>query len=69
MEETSEVISAVEATILQLLADGKRPKDIASTLHVTVNVVNIHLVRIREKYDATTTYNALATAMRQGIID
>jgi DNA-binding CsgD family transcriptional regulator len=69
MAETREVISDVEARILQFLADGKRPSDIASSLHLSINVVNIHLVRIREKYEAPTTYNALATAIRQGIID
>jgi len=69
MAETRDLISDVEARILQLLADGKRPKDIACSLHLTVNVVNIHLVRIREKYEAATTYNAVATAIRQGVID
>ncbi len=69
MMGTEENITPQEQRILQLLADGKRPKDIAVSLHLSINVVNIYLVRIREKYEATTTYNAIATAIRQGIID
>ena len=69
MVPTEDTLTEQELTVMQLLADGKRPKDIAIVLHVTENVVNIHLVRIREKLDSRTTYNALATVIRQGLID
>lgn len=69
MGTTEEFLTEEEVAVLQALADGKRPKDIAVSLKKSANVVNIHLVRIREKFDSRTTYNALATAIRQGIID
>lgn len=69
MPVTEENLTPQEQRILQLLADGNATKEVAKSLHLTVNTVTFYVYRIREKLDSPTTYNALATAMRQGIID
>lgn len=69
MAATDESLTPQEQRILQLFADGKPTKDVAVTMHLTVNTVKFYMFRIREKLEAPTTHNAIATALRQGIID
>jgi len=61
-----EKLSVTEIKILQYLADGERP---SVRLHYTDATVRQYLFLIREKMGVPTTYNAIATALRQGLID
>ena len=69
MMGTEDKITPQEQKILQLLADGKPTKYVAKSLNLKVETLTGYMIRIREKLDADTTYNAVATAIRQGIID
>lgn len=69
MMATDDILTAQEKRILQLIADGKAHKDIALCLHLKASSVTVYVDRIRDKMDVPNTYNAIATAIRQGIID
>jgi len=69
MAGTDESLTEQEARILQLFADGKATKDVAKAMHLTVSTVTFYMYRIREKMEVPTNTNAVATALRQGIID
>ena len=64
-----EELSAKEVKILQLLADGKTARDAAQELHLTDGTIRQYAIRIREKTGSPTTMNAMATALRRGLID
>jgi DNA-binding NarL/FixJ family response regulator len=66
MAITEEKLTEKEVRILQSLADGERPSEKLPLAHQTVRK---YLVRIREKLDARTTCNAVASAVRRGIVD
>jgi DNA-binding NarL/FixJ family response regulator len=69
MMGTDETITPQEQRILQLLADGKPTKEVAKAMHLTVSTVTFYMYRIREKMEVPTNTNAVATAIRRGIID
>lgn len=58
-----------EITVLQNLADGSDGKTVAKTMNVSYQRIRIVLCDIRKKLEAETTENAVATALRRGIID
>ncbi|OEK06295.1 response regulator transcription factor [Roseivirga misakiensis] len=57
-----------EFEIINLLADGNRAKDIASTLFVSEFTVRTHLKNILRKSQARNTTALVATCIRQGLI-
>lgn len=69
MATISDNLTEKELSILQHLADGKRPDDMQSRLHLKRNTIREYLRTIREKLDAPTTTNAACTAIRRGLID
>jgi len=69
MAATNESLTPQEAKLLQLFADGKATKEVAKSMHLTVSTVKFYMYRIREKMEVPTNTNAVATAIRQGIID
>lgn len=58
-----------EIVVLQLLADGKDTRTIAKSVAVSYQRTRKILCDIREKLEAERNENAVATALRQGIID
>jgi DNA-binding NarL/FixJ family response regulator len=65
----SECLSEREIKVLQSLADGKTLKSIARSLKLAQITVDKYAAEIRYKLDADTTPNAVATALRRGLID
>lgn len=57
-----------ETRLLTLLANGLSRKEIAEELHVALVTVKRSLEHIRVKLDADTTAQAVASAIRRGII-
>jgi DNA-binding NarL/FixJ family response regulator len=55
--------------ILQAVADGKNYRDIASSRGTTEQVVKNQMVRILRELRAENRVTAVATAIRQGLID
>jgi DNA-binding NarL/FixJ family response regulator len=58
-----------EIEVLQLLANGDSNETIASTLHIAPDTVRTHLRKAMTKLRCSTRTQAVATAMRQSLID
>jgi DNA-binding NarL/FixJ family response regulator len=55
-------------TILQLVAEGKSNKDIASELVISENTVKIHIRNILEKLHLQNRIQAAVYAVSQGLV-
>lgn len=61
-------LSAREFDVLQRLGDGESTAQIAATLFVSVNTVRNHVQSIMQKLGAHSRLEAVAIAVRQGLI-
>lgn len=61
-------LSPRELEVLELLATGAANKAIAQQLFLSVNTVRNHVQQILQKLDAHSKLEAVATAVREGII-
>lgn len=57
-----------EVEVLELLAQGKKDKEIASTLRISYRTAQVHIRSIYAKLDVHDRTAALSTAIRLGII-
>ena len=62
------VISEREKEVLQLLADGLAPAEVAERLYISVKTVKNHLTSIYQKLDSRDRTQAVVRAVRMGII-
>lgn len=62
------VLTEREREVLQLVADGRRPKEVAQQLEISVRTVNNHLAAVYRKLDARGRLDAVLLAARLGII-
>ena len=58
-----------EIEVVQRVADGEKLCDVAKQMKLHHVYTRHILLRVREKMKCETTYNLIATAIRQGIID
>ncbi len=58
-----------EIKIVQAVADGEKIADVAERMNLHYAYTKHILLRVRGKMGCETTYNLIATAIRQGIID
>jgi DNA-binding NarL/FixJ family response regulator len=65
---TDEALSDREAEVLRYVADGNRNQDIAERLFIAVETVKVHMKHIMEKLGANDRTQAVAIAVRRGII-
>ena len=63
-----EALTAREIEVLQQVAGGNRNKDIAERLFITEETVKVHIKHIMEKLGARDRTEAVAIALRRGII-
>ena len=63
-----EALTAREIEVLKHLAEGNRNKDIADRLFISEETVKVHIKHIMEKLDANDRTQAVAIAIRRGII-
>jgi two-component system response regulator NreC len=61
-------LSDRERQVLQLVAEGKTTKEIASMLGVSVNTAETHRTNLMEKLDIHDTAGLVRYAMRNGVI-
>jgi DNA-binding NarL/FixJ family response regulator len=66
--DTEPHLTEREREILQLIADGQRPKEVAARLEISVRTVNNHLAAVYRKLDAHGRLDAVLLAARLGII-
>ena len=64
----AETLSAREIEVLQLVSCGNRNRDIAEQLFITEETVKAHVKHIMEKLSARDRTQAVAIALRRGII-
>jgi DNA-binding NarL/FixJ family response regulator len=57
-----------ETEVLKHIAGGNRNRDIAEKLHISEETVKIHIKHIMDKLDASDRTQAVAIAIRRGII-
>jgi DNA-binding NarL/FixJ family response regulator len=65
---TDEAITAREVEVLQQVAGGNRNRDIAEKLFISEETVKVHIKHIMEKLGASDRTQAVAIAVRRGII-
>ena len=67
-ESSAATLSRREQEVLALLADGLVNKQIAARLGISTNTVKTHLELLFEKLGVTTRAEAVATAVKQGLL-
>ncbi len=65
---SDESLSAREIEVLQLVAGGNRNRDIAGRLFISEETVKVHVKHIMEKLGANDRTQAVAIALRRGIM-
>jgi DNA-binding NarL/FixJ family response regulator len=66
---SDEAITAREIEVLQQIAGGNRNRDIAEKLFISEETVKVHIKHIMEKLGASDRTQAVAIAVRRGIIN
>jgi DNA-binding NarL/FixJ family response regulator len=61
------VLTAREREVLQLIAEGKSTKQIASVLNVSVKTIETHRQQIMEKLDMHSIAQLTKYAIREGL--
>jgi DNA-binding NarL/FixJ family response regulator len=65
---SDEKLTAREVEVLQQVAGGNRNRDIAEMLSISEETVKVHLKHIMDKLGASDRTQAIAIAVRRGII-
>jgi DNA-binding NarL/FixJ family response regulator len=66
---SDEILTSREIEVLQRVAGGNRNRDIADLLFISEETVKVHIKHIMEKLGAKDRTQAIAMAVRRGIID
>jgi len=64
----SDTLSPRELQVLQLVAEGKTTKEVASLLNISVKTAESHRTRIMEKLDIHETASLVRYAIRRGLV-
>jgi DNA-binding NarL/FixJ family response regulator len=64
-----DLLTSREREVLQMIAEGKTNKEIATLLNLSVYTVDAHRGRIMEKLNLHTTSELVRFAMRKGLVD
>ena len=65
---SDEALTAREIDVLRLVASGNRNRDIAERLYISEETVKVHVKHIMDKLGAKDRTQAIAIAVRRGII-
>lgn len=68
-EQPAEVLSSRERQVLQLIAEGKSTKDVASLLGISVKTAESHRSRLMRKLDIHETASLVRYAVRRGLVE
>jgi len=63
-----DLLTSREREVLQLVAEGKTTKEIASLLGVSVKTAESHRTRVMQKLDIHETASLVRYAIRRGLI-
>lgn len=67
-EDSYELLSSREREVLQLIAEGKTNKEIASLIHLSLHTVETHRTHILQKLNLHSVPELILYAVRKGII-
>ncbi len=67
-ERPGDKLSPRERQVLQLIAEGKSTKDVATILGITVKTAESHRTRLMQKLDIHDTATLVLYAVRRGIV-
>jgi DNA-binding NarL/FixJ family response regulator len=67
-EMPRETLTSRERQVLQLIAEGKSTKDVASLLGISVKTAESHRTRLMQKLDIHETASLVRYAIRRGIV-
>lgn len=67
-ERPSDPLSSRERQVLQLIAEGKSTKDVASLLGISVKTAESHRSRLMKKLDIHETASLVRYAVRRGLV-
>lgn len=67
-EKSRDRLTLRERQVLQLIAEGKSTKDIASLLRISVKTAESHRTRLMQKLDIHETASLVLYAVRHGIV-
>lgn len=62
-------ITKKKKDILKMLANGKRPKDIAKDLNLAVGTINAHIRELKLILSAGTPTELITKSIKEGIIN
>lgn len=62
-------LTSREVQILQMLADGASPQEVAGRLFISPKTVRNHLSKVYDKLDVNSRSQAIVEALRLGVID
>jgi DNA-binding NarL/FixJ family response regulator len=65
---SDEALTTREVEVLQQIAGGNRNRDIAEKLFIAEETVKVHIKHVMEKLGAADRTQAVAIAVRRGII-
>jgi DNA-binding NarL/FixJ family response regulator len=65
-EPVFEALTAAERRVMEFLASGRKNREIAEKLHISVNTVRTHVQRILAKLGVTNRLQAVLLAQRWG---
>ncbi len=68
-EKSRDRLTLRERQVLQLIAEGKSTKDIASLLGISVKTAESHRTRLMQKLDIHETASLVRYAVRRGIVE
>jgi len=68
VEDSYDLLTAREREILQLIAEGKANKDVASHLNLSLHTVETHRTRMLQKLNLHSVPELILYAVRKGII-
>jgi DNA-binding NarL/FixJ family response regulator len=68
-DRAAQGLSAREQQILQLLADGRSPDEVAATLVISPKTVRNHLSRAYDKLGVDNRTQAIVVALQRGLIE
>lgn len=68
VEDDLALLTDREREVLQLIAEGKTNKEVASTLAVSINTVETHRKHIMEKLDLHNTAELVRFAIRKRLV-
>ena len=68
LDKKSDVLTLRERQVLQLIAEGKTTRDVASLLFISVKTAETHRSRLMQKLDIHETAGLVRYAIRRGLV-